>query len=79
MLALWFNFSVFLYSTCQYFFRRYLLTGVLAFFGFSFSYFVGIKLGAASASNELLSVLVVGAIWLLLLPSIFYLQQRTAQ
>lgn len=79
MLALWFNFSVFMYSTCQYFFRRYMLTGILAFLGFSLSYYVGIKLGAATASDEIGSVIVIGLIWLLLLPSLFYFQQRNKQ
>lgn len=75
MMSLWLNFSVFLFSTCQYFFDKYLLTGGFAFVGFSLAYFVGTKLGAAHFNYSNLSCLMIGLIWMIILPLILYVYQ----
>lgn len=76
LLIIWLSFSVMFYALFKSLFKRHILVGLLSFFGFSFSYFLGSKLGAATPLMGVLSYLIVGLIWMLLLPSFLYIFKR---
>lgn len=72
MIVIWINFAIVLYSTIPGLFKHFFLVGILSFFGFSASYAAGVKVGAALFPYGYGSALLIGAIWMLLLPTTLY-------
>lgn len=76
MIAIWISFTVVLYSTLNQLFNHPILLGLLSFVGFSFSYAVGAKMGAAFFPYGYKTCYLIGAIWLILLPSAICCYQK---
>lgn len=76
MIAIWISFTVVLYSTLNQLFNHLILLGLLSFVGFAFSYAVGAKMGAAFFPYGYKTCYLIGAIWLILLPSAICCYQK---
>lgn len=76
MIAIWVSFVVILYSTLNQLFNHLVVLGLLSFLGFAFSYAVGAKMGAAFFPYGYKTCYLIGAIWLILLPSVIYCHQK---
>lgn len=77
MISIWISFTVFLYTTLYKLFNHLIVLGVLAFAGFTAAYGVGAKMGAAFFPYGYSTSFIVGAIWLIFLPGIAYVYNKT--
>jgi len=76
MIAIWISFAVILYSTLKQLFDHWVVLGLLSFLGFASSYAIGAKMGSAFFPYGYKTCYLIGAIWLILLPSVVYCYQK---
>jgi hypothetical protein len=76
MIAIWISFTVVLYATLHRLFNHLMLLGILSFAGFALAYGMGAKMGAAFFPYGYKTCLLIGAIWLILLPFIGYCYKK---
>jgi hypothetical protein len=67
----WIEFAVVSQVLLKYLWGRPITTGLLGFFGFTFAYLGGARFGAVILSYGIWSALLVGFIWMILLPLLF--------
>lgn len=72
MIALWISFAVILYATLSNLFKHLRLLALLSFLGFSLAYVAGARMGAAFFPRGYLTAILIGFIWMLLMPTIIY-------
>lgn len=77
MISLWINFAIVLYSTLSHLFSHKYLLSALSLLGFSIAYASGGKMGAAAFPHGYTTTMLIGLIWMILLPaSIYFLKRR---
>lgn len=68
MIVTWVSFAVILYATLDKLFNQLTLLGFLSFMGFASAYAMGASMGAAFFPYGYKTCVLIGAIWLILLP-----------
>jgi|GEM_PF-2847306 len=76
MIGIWLNFSIMFYAILLWFVQRPVFLMIFSLIGFVFAYFVGSSMNAAFLLQGTKSLLVIGIMWGVLLPSSILLFDR---
>lgn len=76
MMAMWVSFTVILYAILDKLVNHLLLLAILSFAGFALAFAAGAKMAAAYFPYGYRTCFFIGAIWLILLPTMVYYYQR---
>lgn len=76
IIVLWLIFSIVLFAECRWLWAKPLFTAVCAFFGFALAYKGGAVMGAAILTHGWISAVIVGGLWMFLLPLILLFEHK---
>jgi hypothetical protein len=73
MLAIWINFAILFYTVLMSLAKKYIWLSILSLLGFPLAYYSGAYLGAATISHGWFSLLAIGAVYSVVIPTTLFI------